>query len=226
MGSDALPLLATPRAARLLRHCAGLDLVVRREGVDVGVTGCVVVLATVADDLDGSPSGVLHLGVFAEPPPPQELERFADYVFTTATRAEITFRARRALEREQPVGVHLQSDGLVVGGRHVLLSAIEQRLVARLFEGRGAPIARSELEHVIAEPYPGAPARGRALDAHIYRLRRKLRDVADIRIETVRQRGFALIVDGACHIDGLGQPGSVMRVRRSTLKGRLKLRGP
>jgi DNA-binding winged helix-turn-helix (wHTH) protein len=195
LGSDApdtLPLLATPRAARLLGHRADLDLVVHREWGDVIARGCVVVIATVADDLDGSPRDAVHLGVFAEPPPPSEVERFADYVFTTATRSEITFRARRALERRLPVGLRLHADSLEVGGRRVPLSAVEQRLIERLLEGRGASVARSELEHVIAHADTGARVRGRALDAHIYRLRRKLRDVADIRIETVRQRGFAL----------------------------------
>lgn len=191
---ETLTLLATPRAAAVLRHRADLGLVATSDRAPTPSAGGLVFLATPADDLDAAPCDAVAIGVLEEPLAGPGDDRFADYVFPTATRQEIAFRASLRMDRGR-IPVRLVAGGLDLEGSSVPLSALEQRIVERLIERPGAAVSRADLERVIAGSDRGAPVEGRALDAHIYRLRRKLRDVTGVRIETLRQRGFALSLE-------------------------------
>lgn len=193
---EMLTLIATPRAAAVLRFRADLGLIVRPP-LEIAVSaGGVVLLATPADDLGAAPPEGVRIGVLDEPVARPDDDRFVDYVFPTATRIEITFRALLGLERGRVTPVLSPvAYGLDLGTHRVSLSALEERLMQRLFSAGGAPVSRADLERVIEDT--GASVRGRALDAHIYRMRRKLRDATDVRIQTVRQRGFAIVSEKA-----------------------------
>jgi DNA-binding response OmpR family regulator len=86
--------------------------------------------------------------------------------------------------------LHLGDDGFEWRGQHVSLSAAELRLFARLLRARGATLSRWEMGEALGSLEAGASSR--ALDAHIYRIRRKLRDLPGMQLETVRQRGARL----------------------------------
>ena len=77
---------------------------------------------------------------------------------------------------------------LVRGGRAVRLSAAEARLVPVLLAAVGQVVSRAELQRCLGED---APASGAALDAAMYRLRKRLRQ-AGCTLRPVRGRGYAL----------------------------------
>ena len=83
----------------------------------------------------------------------------------------------------------LDEDGVLrVGQRWVSLPPVEARLTAALIERIGLVVSRDALARA---GWPdGAPGRN-ALDVHVLRLRRRLRDVRLV-IRTVRSRGYLL----------------------------------
>ena len=120
-----------------------------------------------------------------------------DFIFLGASRSEIMWRAAHALERREsslhpspPDAPEVLVDGLRWTGRFVPLSATEVRLARRLIEDRGAVVPRDELNRLIGH----YSSEKRAVEAHLYRLRHKLRDLPGLRIQTVRQRGYRLDV--------------------------------
>ncbi len=198
-GWDDLRFLVTTSAAALLHGCARLPLAVEARKGEHG-TCRLVLLATTGDDLDAAPAEAVPIAVMAEPPTGPCDARFVDVVFATATCSEVAFRARRAIDGRGTVAVHLAGDALEVGAARVPLSAIEQRLVERLLATPAVPVSRRDLEALLADADVSPTGRGRALDAHVYRLRRKLRGVPGIRIDTLRQRGFVLSLDAESRV--------------------------
>jgi len=76
------------------------------------------------------------------------------------------------------------------GGRPVDVTPLEYRLLAALAGAPGRAFSRSEL---IAEAMPDSDALERAIDVHIWSLRRKLERVGGPRVvETVRGVGYRL----------------------------------
>lgn len=208
--------VVTARAAALLRGCTRLPLASDARGVEEGPCR-LVLLATPADDLGAAPAEAVPIAVVTDPPAGPCDARFVDIVFATATCSELAFRAMRALERGTVEGEpRLVGDALEVGSVRVPLSAVEQRLVERLLAAPGVPVSRGDLERLLGDADVsvdvgldvgfdarfdvGAAGKGRALDAHVYRLRRKLRGVPGIRIHTLRQRGFVLSTDATTGI--------------------------
>jgi DNA-binding response OmpR family regulator len=116
-------------------------------------------------------------------------------VFGHVTSDELRLRGARALARKRSKTGPFQlcNEGVRAGGKQIALSATEVRILAELVRARGAAVSRDELARAI----DGDRFAGRALDAHVYRLRRKLRDVPGAHLETVRQRGFRLQVEPA-----------------------------
>jgi Transcriptional regulatory protein, C terminal len=123
--------------------------------------------------------------------------RIADVITATATPAELAMRVQRALNRKYaalPALPRADIDGVRWGDRFVPLSATEAQLAARLLAGRGTVLPESELAAAVFEDGRGTR---RALHAHIYRLRLKLRPLATLEIQAVRQRGFRLVLKAA-----------------------------
>lgn len=122
-----------------------------------------------------------------------------DVIFLGTSRDEILFRAARALERrEAQDGAMLASpevhdDGLSWAGGFVPLSATEVRLTRRLLEDADRLVSRSELNRVIGH----CASERRAVEAHLYRLRHKLREVPVLELRTIRQRGYRLHIKTA-----------------------------
>jgi hypothetical protein len=121
---------------------------------------------------------------------PAEMPPSDDVVFSSATFEEIAYRATRAL-RLRRAGIELDAAGMHVGTTHVPLSVAEHRLLTVLLAHPGVPRSREELRAALGD----VRDEGRALDAHIYRLRRKLSTLPAVRLETLRQRGFRIVVD-------------------------------
>ena len=124
--------------------------------------------------------------------------RIDDVVTPSATLAELKMRATRALTRKGaalalPVTPRADIDGVRWGEWFVALAASEARLVARLLAEPGAVISEPELAAAAFEDGVGTR---RALHAHIYRLRMKLRLLPALEIQAVRQRGFRAVVRG------------------------------
>ena len=198
---EPMAFVATARAAALLHDRADLELRHAPAEADESSRPGGVLLATPFDDLGGPPAiDQARIAVLEDVTTAFDETRFDDCVFRSASGLEIEFRARRALRRKAPapVPIALRAASLEVRGCTVPLSVTEHRLLARLLARPGAPVTRAELEFAIAEG-PAEPDRaaGRALDAHVYRLRRKLRAAPGIRVETLRQRGFSLLLEPA-----------------------------
>lgn len=136
-------------------------------------------------------AGFVCLRMFDPRVPASALETSADdLVFVGASRDEILWRAARALRLRQdamPASTpRLDDDGLRQGSCFVPLSASEVLVLRRLMEAAGKPVPAE----VLAEALGHRDIERRALEAHVYRLRRKLRVVPGVEIETIRQRGF------------------------------------
>jgi DNA-binding response OmpR family regulator len=72
-------------------------------------------------------------------------------------------------------------------GRWIALSPVQEALMGGLLGSLGEPVSRADL---VARAWPeGEPFRG--LDAHVARLRRKVRPLGLV-IHTIRARGFVL----------------------------------
>jgi hypothetical protein len=200
-GTERLTFVATAHAAALLHDRVDLDLRVAPAHGDDTSQHVRVLLATPLDRVRGTPPvDQARIAVLEDVTAPFDDTRFDDCVFRSASRPEIEFRALRALRRKAPAPIVLQPSSLEVSGRSVALSLTEHRLLARLLARPGAPVTRAELELAIGDaPTETDRAAGRALDAHVYRLRRKLRAVPGIRLETLRQRGFSLVLEPVDH---------------------------
>lgn len=81
----------------------------------------------------------------------------------------------------------IDDDSFSWKGRRVQLTPVEATLLQRLFRLEGTTVGRAELARVAGVSGAG----GRALDAHVHRLRRKL-DIPGVDLATERQRGFRL----------------------------------
>lgn len=106
------------------------------------------------------------------------------------TRAERLHRLSAALDREVPV-LH---DGRVLthGAGTAVLSRSEAVVVRMLLDTIGNVVTREELEDVL---WPhGAPRSGRALDALVERLRRRVAGL-HLCIRSVRAKGFVIYME-------------------------------
>ena len=89
--------------------------------------------------------------------------------------------------REGGCRLQLEESGWMQwGDRHTTLSPAEARIVRELLTCRSRVVTRRELALAV-----GTEIR-RGLDAHIYRLRQKLRVFYNLELETVPKRGFRL----------------------------------
>ncbi|MEZ4552797.1 MAG: helix-turn-helix domain-containing protein [Dehalococcoidia bacterium] len=135
-------------------------------------------------------AGYLCLRMFDPVTPMQDITtRSDDLVFVGASREEILWRATRARamrRSESPVQPELTPDGLQHGSAFVPLSASEVRLLGCLMEGAGRPVTPQTLARALGHP----EVERRAIEAHLYRLRHKLRRLPSLEIRTVRQRGY------------------------------------
>ncbi|MGE0228186.1 MAG: helix-turn-helix domain-containing protein [Dehalococcoidia bacterium] len=135
-------------------------------------------------------AGYLCLRMFDPATPiPDIATRSDDLVFVGASREEILWRATRAREMrrfESPARPELTPDGLRHGSAFIPLSASEVRLLGCLIEGAGRPVTPQALALALGHP----DVERRAIEAHLYRLRQKLRRVPALEIRTVRQRGY------------------------------------
>lgn len=143
-------------------------------------------------------AGYVCLRVFDPRMPVADLEsRADDLVSIGAPRDEILWRALRALRLKLPYEApelpELHADGISLGERFVPLSASEVRVVQRLMDEAGRPVAPQALARALGH----ADVERRAIEAHLYRLRQKLRPLAGVEIQTVRQRGYRWHVRGA-----------------------------
>lgn len=72
---------------------------------------------------------------------------------------------------------------------YLYLTGKESALLELLTIAAGEPISSDEL---LSELYPATSACRNTIEAHVYNLRRKLRHHPEVRIETVRSRGYRL----------------------------------
>ena len=201
---ERLTFVATARAAVLLRDREDLDLRPAAVESHDRCDDARVLLATPGDAVLGPrPIDQARIAVLEDVTATFDDTGFDDCVFRSTSGPEIEFRALRALRRKaRAPGITLRPANLEVRGCSVPLSLTEHRLLARLLARPGAPVSRGDLELAIAgSPSAVDRAAGRALDAHVYRLRRKLRALPGIRLETLRQRGFALLLERVDHLE-------------------------
>jgi hypothetical protein len=105
------------------------------------------------------------------------------------TRAERLGRLSAALDRELPV---LHARVLTHGTGTVVLSKSEAVAIRLLLDSIGVVVTRQTLDDAL---WPdGAPSSGRALDALIERLRRRLVGL-HLCIRSVRNKGFLIYMD-------------------------------
>jgi two-component system OmpR family response regulator len=108
------------------------------------------------------------------------------------TRAERLCRLSAALDRELPV-LH-EGRVLTHGAGTVVLSKSEAVVIRLLLDSIGNVVPRQVLDDAL---WPaGAPRSGRALDALIERLRRRIVGL-HLCIRSVRTKGFLIYMDGA-----------------------------
>ena len=119
-----------------------------------------------------------------------------DVVTPRADLDELLMRGHRALARkragaEGPSMPQVDIEGARWRGVSVPLSSTEARIAARLLRDPGVVVPEAELRSLDDS---GIPMTRRALDTHIYRLRRKLQPISCVAIQSVRQRGFRAVV--------------------------------
>jgi len=124
--------------------------------------------------------------------PPAGGDALEDWIRIPADEADLQHRLAGLEARARATAPHppaLDDDGVLrVGTRWVSLPPVEARITAVLLERFGLVVSRDALAR---SGWPaGAPGRN-ALDVHVLRLRRRLRDV-QLAIRTVRSRGYLL----------------------------------
>lgn len=123
-----------------------------------------------------------------------------DYIAKPFSVKEVLARVRAVLRRtdrtdgddetlsDPPIRLDLASRRVLVEGTEIALTRKEFDLLADLLRSRGRVLTRERLlERVWGYTYPGET---RTVDVHIRRLRKKLGQVADERIETVVGVGY------------------------------------
>lgn len=124
--------------------------------------------------------------------PPAGGDALEDWIRIPADEADLQHRlaglAARAQASEETIPA-LDEDGVLrVGPGWVSLPPVEARLTSVLLDRLGMVVSRDALARA---GWPdGAPGRN-ALDVHVLRLRRRLRNVSLV-IRTVRSRGYLL----------------------------------
>ncbi len=144
---------------------------------------------------------VAYVAVVQGDQKPDDLEDWVDAVISDPRDShDIREAGLYALKRKR--GCHAQP---VVGqttfawrGASVDLPVLEARLVRRLAYARGAVVSKQDLAYDLWGAIDCDP--GRAVDAHIYRIRKRLATIAGVEIETERQRGFRLTLDHSAKI--------------------------
>ncbi len=169
-------LLAVPPVSRIARPAvfvvrASCSDVLHLAAADSGIAAIAIVDSRDAESVDA---------------------RIDDVVTPRADLEEFAMRGRRALARkralaEGPRMPQVTVEGVLWRDVAVRLSSTEARIAARLLRDPGIVVPDAELRALDDE---GAPMTRRALDTHIYRLRRKLQPITCITIRSVRQRGF------------------------------------
>lgn len=156
-------------------------LIVRRistELLDLAAADASVAALVVVDSLDALDSPTVD-------------PRVDDIVTPRADLEELLMRGRRALARKrevsEPRGPEVTVEGVRWRDVCVPLSSTEARIAERLLRSPGIVVPDADLR---ALDESGIPMTRRALDTHIYRLRKKLQPVSCITIQSVRQRGF------------------------------------
>jgi len=123
-----------------------------------------------------------------------------DYVSKPFSVKELLARVRAVLRRHErsrdederlvqgPITLSVAARRVEVDGREITLTRKEFDLLADLMRNRGRVVTRERLlERVWGYDYPGAT---RTVDVHIRRLRKKLGDAVEERIETVVGVGY------------------------------------
>lgn len=124
--------------------------------------------------------------------PPRVTDCMEDWLRLPANDADIEIRIatlRFCRRTHRGTGPRLDPDGVLHhDGGTVVLSPLETRLAAALFDRMGAVVNR----HTLARAgWPGEARDRNALDVQMLRLRRKLADVG-LAVRTVRSRGYVV----------------------------------
>jgi DNA-binding response OmpR family regulator len=149
-----------------------------------------------------SQNDVAYVAVVEADNHPEFIEDWVDAVITAPRDSQdIRDAGEMALRRKQ----RCSSARPVVGtttfawrGATVELPPLEARLVRRLVNARGAVVSKQDLAYDLWGAIDCDP--GRAVDAHIYRIRKRLATIPGVEIATERQRGFRLLLDPSVHI--------------------------
>jgi hypothetical protein len=119
-----------------------------------------------------------------------------DYIFAPVDPNEVLARGRRAFIRSRhALGTPLRLDrkGARLGDRHVALTPGQHRLMAHFLNAEGGLATAVEIRAVLRIESDDK----HTIEARIARLRRRLAALQGVGIETVRQRGYRLVVDGS-----------------------------
>lgn len=128
-------------------------------------------------------------------PPPTDLDRHEDWIWTPADERDVFARLRHLAVRAARSGLTSEdvtvTDGLLRVGRHRLrLPPVEAAILQRL----GSPPESLHTREELAEAAWAGDAHGRrSLDSRILVLRRRLEPLG-LEIRAVRGRGFVLTV--------------------------------
>lgn len=98
--------------------------------------------------------------------------------------------AKRSCHRPMPI---VSERVLAWRGVALPISSLESTVLRILVDARGHVVERGRFARAIWGQYATDP--GRAVDAHVYRLRRRMAALPGIEIETVRKRGFRLVTE-------------------------------
>lgn len=157
----------------------------------VGSVPCVRFASTVAAEPD-----VAYVVVGGNPSGLREYEdRFDALLPLTAAPEDIRKAGLLALSRKRkqhrPRAI-VGDESFGWRGQHAFLSSLEARIMRRLVAAQGAVVDKQALAYEIWGNYFCDP--GRAVDTHIYRIRKRIAPIKGVELRTERQRGFRLIL--------------------------------
>lgn len=164
-----------------------------RPGVVFGSMPCERFASTVAALTD-----VAYILLADEvPAPDSDLDQWVDdIVIDPSSPEELAAAGVRALQRKQrshkprPV---ISDTTFAWCGQLAEISRLEARILRRLVRAQGAVVGKQDLAAELWGNYFCDP--GRAVDTHIYRIRRRLQGIRGVAVETARQRGFRLVLE-------------------------------
>ena len=206
-----IPVAATPAVAAMLpKYASRVRLLASESDVLSLARNMVILVGGQSDPLfeavrRRNGAAIMVLDQPTLPLPAMDID---DCLFVPFSDVELSMRIARALQHtaSKPAPtLLLESDGVRLGTARVTLSPTQRRLMSAFMDAGDGVLSREDLLLLMG----ANDARPHAIEARVGRLRQRIEPLKGVRIQTVRQRGYRLVMDAHTPTPGHGAAGSL-----------------